>query len=136
MADHLATVGTIYEAFGRGDIPAILAELAEDVQWEHWADSTYRAQAPWLAPRDGKAGAMEFFQIVGAMTFTQFEVRSLMAGGNQVAAEIVVTAQLPESGVTLQDEEMHLWTFNEEGKVARLRHYADTAKHIAAAGQR
>jgi ketosteroid isomerase-like protein len=27
---------------------------------------------------------------------------------------------------------MHLWTFNEDGKVRRLRHYTDTAKHIAA----
>jgi hypothetical protein len=28
---------------------------------------------------------------------------------------------------------MHLFTFNAEGKVTRLRHYTDTAKHIAAA---
>jgi hypothetical protein len=27
---------------------------------------------------------------------------------------------------------MHLWTFNDDGKVSRLRHYTDTAKHIAA----
>jgi hypothetical protein len=27
---------------------------------------------------------------------------------------------------------MHLWTFNGDGMVSRLRHYTDTAKHIAA----
>jgi ketosteroid isomerase-like protein len=30
------------------------------------------------------------------------------------------------------DEELHLWTFNDNGKVVRLRHYVDTAKHLDA----
>jgi ketosteroid isomerase-like protein len=30
---------------------------------------------------------------------------------------------------------MHLWTFNDAGKVTRLRHYTDTAKHLKAAGK-
>jgi hypothetical protein len=30
-------------------------------------------------------------------------------------------------------EEIHLWTFDDSGKVAGLRHYTDTAKHIKAA---
>jgi uncharacterized protein len=33
-----------------------------------------------------------------------------------------------------RDEEIHLWTFDDAGKVVRLRHYVDTAKHIAAFG--
>jgi ketosteroid isomerase-like protein len=37
-----------------------------------------------------------------------------------------------EGGGHYRDEEMHLWTFNEDGKVTRLRHNTDTAKHIAA----
>jgi len=31
---------------------------------------------------------------------------------------------------------MHLWTFNDAGKVIRLRHYTDTAKHLQAADAR
>jgi ketosteroid isomerase-like protein len=33
----------------------------------------------------------------------------------------------------VRDEEIHLWTFNDAGQVVRLRHYTDTAKHMAAA---
>jgi hypothetical protein len=33
-----------------------------------------------------------------------------------------------------QEEEVHLWTFNDSGKVFRFWHYADTVKHIEAAG--
>ena len=35
-------------------------------------------------------------------------------------------------GGRYRDEEIHLWTFDNAGKVVRLRHYTDTAKHIAA----
>jgi ketosteroid isomerase-like protein len=31
---HLGTVQGIYQAFGSGDVPAILERLAEDVAWE------------------------------------------------------------------------------------------------------
>jgi ketosteroid isomerase-like protein len=94
---NLATVQGIYEAFAKGDIPAILDVLAEDVEWEAWADN------------------------------------SAMEGGDQVAVELVLEANLPAwSGGHYRDEEMHLWTFNEDGNVRRLRHYTDTAKHIAA----
>ena len=52
---------------------------------------------------------------------------------NQVAVEFVIaTKLLAFGGGAYRDEEMHLWTFNDEGKVTRLRHYTDTAKHIAA----
>jgi ketosteroid isomerase-like protein len=54
-----------------------------------------------------------------------------MEGGNQVVAEIVIEANLPNGG-HYRDEELHLWTFDEDGKITRLRHYVDTAKHIAA----
>jgi len=56
-----------------------------------------------------------------------------MAGGNQVAVEFIIEVALPALGTQYRDEEIHLWTLNAEGKVTRLRHYTDTAKHMAAA---
>jgi len=134
MPDHVATVASIYEAFGRGDVPSILGALSEDVRWEEWADN--RAQTsdvPWLRARRGKAGALEFFTIAGQFKIHEFRVVSLLAGGNQVVAEVVIDATVP-TGARYRDEELHLWTFDQAGKVARLRHYVDTAKHILAAG--
>lgn len=133
MTESLAIVQSIYEAFGKGDVPAILDRLADDVRWEVWDDnSAQKAGVPWLQPRHGKAGALAFFQLLGAGKVHDFRVLSLMANGNQVAAEIVIDLEPPNAG-RFRDEEMHLWTLNEAGKVVRLRHYADTAKHIAAA---
>jgi uncharacterized protein len=133
MSEHLSTLASVYEAFGRGDVPAILEHLADDVRWEEWADNrAQKAGVPWLLARRGKEGAAEFFRSLGAMTITDFQVLSLLSGGNQVAAEVDLTIEI--GGKKLREEEMHLWTFDTAGKVIRFRHYADTAKHIEAAG--
>lgn len=135
MGSNLETVGKIYEAFGRGDVPFILAQLADDVQWESWNDSTaQKAGVPWLAPRQGPEAVPGFFQIAGGRQITDFRVLALLDGGDNVGVEVEIAADIPATGAHLHDEEFHLWSFNAAGKMIRMRHYTDTAKHIAAAG--
>ncbi|MEP7109853.1 MAG: nuclear transport factor 2 family protein [Ferruginibacter sp.] len=136
MNKNIETVNSIYEAFGRGDIPAIIDHVAENVQWEQWTDnSAQKAGVPWMQARKGKEGAVDFFKTVSELSIKDFQVLSVMGNGNQVAAEFVIEADIPATGGHYRDEEMHLWTFDDQGKVIRLRHYTDTAKHIEAAKQ-
>ena len=134
MHNHLATINSIYEAFGKGDIPTILTYLSDDVQWEQWADnSSQNAGVPWMQARKGKDGAAEFFRIIGGLNIREFRILSIMGNDKQVAVEFIIEATVPATDGHFRDEEMHLWTFDEQGKVIRLRHYTDTAKHIAVA---
>jgi len=129
----LESVQKIYAAFGRGDVGVIIDLMSDDVAWEDWADNSAQAAGvPWLRRRHGKAGVAEFFQLVGQFQVHEFRVLSIMANDRQVAAEFVIDAT-PPGARRYRDEEMHLWTFGGDGKVTRLRHYTDTAKHIAAA---
>ena len=41
---HVKTVQSIYDAFGKGDVPTILGHLAENVEWEYGLVST---NVPW-----------------------------------------------------------------------------------------
>jgi hypothetical protein len=127
------SVQKIYEAFGRGDVGVIIDLMSDDVAWEGWADNSAQiAGVPWLRSRRGKSGVAEFFELVGEFQIHDFTVLSIMANDRQVAAEFVIDAT-PPGGRRYRDEEMHLWSFGDDGKVTRLRHYTDTAKHIAAA---
>jgi ketosteroid isomerase-like protein len=131
---NVATVQGIYEAFGTGDVATIVDCMADDVVWEHWEDN--RAQAagvPSLQARDGKAGVSEFFAVAATMGITDFQVLNLLEGNNQIAATVVIESDVPGGG-HYRDEEIHLWSFDANGKVKALRHYVDTAKHIAAWG--
>lgn len=135
MASHVPTVQRIYQAFATGDIPAILAVLSDDVRWEHWRDhSAHRLGYALLAPRTGRAGVQAFFQEVGRHTVNDFRVLDITGDDRLVAAEIEITLTNGDTGKRLHDEELHLWSFDTQGRVTRLRHYVDTAKHLDAAG--
>ena len=129
-----AAVEEIYAAFGRGDVPAILARLAADVAWDDWPDNfAQRAGVPHLVTRRGPAEVEGFFAVLGSCTVLDFAVLDIIGADRQVVAEVRASFALPGGG-RFTDEELHLWTFDDEGRVSRFRHYCDTAKHIAAAG--
>ena len=133
---NIQTVQTMYEAFGRGDIPGILEQVSEDVEWEAWdvANSAQEGDVPWVRRRSGRDGVAGFFEdVAGGLEFHGFEPRNLLEGGNQVAATIAFDATAKATGERFQDEEIHLWTFDDAGKVIGMRHYLDTAKHIRVA---
>jgi uncharacterized protein len=128
VSDHVQSVQAIYESFGRGDTHAILERLSPDVAWEAWEDNhAQRVGVPHLAPRTGREAVAEFFVVAAGLGVREFQVLDLMGAERQVAAEIRIVTD----GFT--DEEIHLWTFGDDGLVTRMRHYVDTAKHIAAA---
>ena len=129
----LAKVQDIYAAFGRGDIPAILDQIADDCQWERWLNNTAQAAGvSYLQPRTGPAGVAEFFMAVAELQIHDFQVSGYIASEREVVAKIIIDASTPSQG-RFRDEELHVWTLDENGKIAGLRHYVDTAKHIAAA---
>lgn len=133
---NIGTVQSIYQAFGQGDVPAILDMVAEDVEWEAWsgANAAQDADVPWMLARSGRAGVGEFFQAVAdGLEFHSFQPTNLLEGGDQVAATVSFDATAKSTGERFQDEEIHLWTFDDDGQVRAFRHYLDTAKHMKAA---
>ncbi len=133
--DNLAACQAMYEAFGRGDVPAILAHMADDIALDDWTGNSAVDSGLMvnMQPRFGKDGVKAFFAALGAgLDFQKFEVTNLLAGGNQVAATVSLRTVVKETGKTVADDMIHLWTFNDDGKAVRFLHYLDTAKHMAA----
>jgi len=129
---NLTTVKEIYDAFGRGDIPAILGKIAPGCRWESWENNrAQREGVPTLQPRTGPEGVAQFFAAVGELSISDFRVLDILPGDRQVAVEVLIEYTTPAGG-RLRDEEVHLWALDDSQRVTRLRHYVDTAKHIAA----
>ena len=129
---NVATVAAMYEAFGRGDIPAILAQLADDVDWE--AGGTDHG-IPWLRPGRGIDHVASFFGTLSAIDFKRFEPFSIVDDGNRVIALINLEAVVIDTGRSINDIEVHVWTFGDDGKVTAFRHMVDTIAHRAALEQ-
>lgn len=132
-ATNADAVAAIYAAFAVGDVAAILDRLAPDVAFDaDWPDNfAQRAGVAHLVPRRGRGEVAEFFALIGSWRVDAFEVRDVLSSGRQVVAQLSAAFTLPGGG-RFADEELHLWTFDGDGRVVRFRHYVDTAKHIAA----
>jgi ketosteroid isomerase-like protein len=131
---NIATVQEIYAAFGRGDVPAILDRVADDVRWEHWPDASgaQRHGVPWLLERTGPGEVAEFFASLAALDFHAFAPTAMLEGDDVVAAVITIDATVKATGERFRDDEIHLWSFAADGRVAAFRHFVDTAKHVEA----
>ncbi|MGZ8378610.1 MAG: nuclear transport factor 2 family protein [Gemmatirosa sp.] len=121
---HADVIREIYGAFGRGDVPAILARLAEDVEWEYGVNAT---SVPWLQPRRGRDAAAGFFEaFAGATEMHRFEVKAVLQDGNLVVAVIDIEFTVRATGRrVVEEDEVHVWRFADD-RVVRFRHRADT----------
>jgi ketosteroid isomerase-like protein len=131
---NLATVQAIYEAFSRGDVPAILDKLAPDVAWDAWPDGNgaQAAGVPWMVERHGPEEVGEFFASAAALDIASFAPLAIIAGDEHVAAQIEIDATVRATGASVRNVEVHWWTFDDSGRVSVFRHHIDTALHAAA----
>jgi uncharacterized protein len=127
-ARNLATVQAVYAAFGRGDIPAILEQVTDDVDWGPALDPAVDASSvPFLAQLRGRQQVPRFFQGIQAMDYESFEPRRLFASGNEVAVRVVQKLRVKSTGKRMVLEDMHHFTFDEAGRISRWRTFLDTA---------
>jgi len=124
---NIETVQAVYAAFGQGDIPTILSYLGEDIEWEY---GTLDAGVPWLKPRRGVAEVPKFFESLGALEFQKFQAKTLLESGNIVVALIDLAVVVKANGRSIvEEDEVHIWHFDDEGRVVRFCHRFDTHKH-------
>jgi ketosteroid isomerase-like protein len=125
------TIQAIYEAFGRGDVPAILSHLASDVDWNN--SGVASSECPWNGNFSGQGMVGEFFKVVAEqLDFKKFEPQHFIASGEHVVALLHLESIVKRTGKPLVNDVVHVWRFNADGKVASYRHYNDTAMELAA----
>ncbi len=128
MSDLAATVQEIYSAFGRGDVPAILARLADDVVLETEGPGIIS----FTGTRHGVAETKGFFDAIGkdhlnpVLTMTDF-----VASGDTVAAIGRYEATMKATGKRVSSPVAHYWKFR-DGKVARYTGFLNTAAVVEA----
>jgi uncharacterized protein len=121
MSRNTDAVKAIYESFGKGDVPAILARLSPDVAWEHdWGAER------WFVQRQGRDAVPDFFATLADFEFVRFEPYAFLEGDGMVAVPVRLELVYKANGKRIRDLEMHLWTFGADGRVSGFRHFVDT----------
>jgi len=127
---NIPAVQSIYQSYAAGKLPEILDALHENVKWEPEAVDH---GIPWVKPGRGKLHALEFFKTLGReLEITKFDVKSLFEAEHRVVALIALEAKVRSTGKPIKDIDIHLWSFNDQGKVKSFRHVLDTHQHLLA----
>ena len=118
---NVQTVKDFFAAIGRGDRQALLALVAEDIEWiipgEGW---------PLAGTHRGRAGLADVLQKASEKVETSFpEPPEFMAQGDRVLVVGFATGKIKATNKTFEDH----WVFAitvRNGKVTMIREYIDT----------
>ena len=122
---NIKTIAEVYQAFGRGDVTAILDAVTDDVDW---GGETASSVAPWYGVRHGKEAVAVFFSDFGStMEVEEFTPVSFAANDTDVLTVVRFRAKSRDAGKTAEMNLHHFFRFR-DGKVAYYRGTEDTAQ--------
>lgn len=125
--DNVKVIQAIYEAFGRGDVPALLVHLDSSVEWEVPAMPGVAVGGKYKGP-DGVA---RFFQELGEGEDIQtFEPRDWLTSDDGVAIVGRAAGFVRSTGKHFDLTFVHVFKLR-DGKVVSFRDFYDS--HVVAA---
>jgi uncharacterized protein len=123
---NVRLVQDVYTAFGRGDIPAVLAAFDARIEWREAEGNPYGPSGEaWVGP---EAVLQKLFMRIGA-EWEGFTVhpKTFHDAGGTVVVEGRYTGTCTLTCKALDAQMCHVWTVR-DGKVARFQQFVDTAQ--------
>lgn len=125
----VAAVQRLYAGVGTNDLDAILAELADDVDWA--AEAASRS-VPWYGTYAGKGEVPGFFAALGEhIDIEEFTPLAFASSEADVIVPVHWAYTVRATGKRAEMTMQHWWHFA-DGKVARFRGAEDTEQSAAA----
>jgi ketosteroid isomerase-like protein len=115
-----------YEAFGRGDVPAVLGAMDPDIEWREAEGNPYQPTgAAWRGPD----AVLQNLFIKLATEWDAFTVSPLQFhdAGDTVAVEGRYTGTYKDTGKSMDAQFCHVWKIRDD-KVVSFQQYVDTGQ--------
>ncbi|MEO5961568.1 MAG: nuclear transport factor 2 family protein [Opitutaceae bacterium] len=123
---NTAVIKQAYAAFGRGDMPALLALVDENVDWQPVIGAG--PQVPMSGRRRGRGEVGKFFEALGkSIAFSVFDPREFVAQGDKVIALGHYTARAIPSGGAFESEWAMVFTLK-NAKIVKFVEFSDSAQ--------
>ena len=122
--NNAATVGSLYEAFGRGDINYIISQLADNCNWIGAGEGFLPAGGTYT----GKEAVNFFVRLNESVDFKSFTPLSINnINDNEVVAFGNMAGVSKATGKPSSSDWVMHWKFNDEGKVIYYQDFHNTA---------
>lgn len=128
MNPNIAATQEIFVRFGRGDVPAILEMLSDDVLIEFYGPSVI----PYANTYRGQAEARRFFEtVLASVDIHQFDAEEFIAERDKVVVTGHLRLTAKRTGRPIESDFVHVITLK-DGKWTRFRDFMNTAVAQAA----
>jgi ketosteroid isomerase-like protein len=117
---NIQTVKNFFAAIGRGDREAVLALVAEDIEWiipgEDW---------PLAGTHRGHAGLAKLLETASKSIETSTQPREFVAQGDRVLVVGFAKGKIKATNKTFEDDWIFAITVR-DGRLTNIREYVDT----------
>jgi uncharacterized protein len=120
---NLEIVQAMYQAFGSGDLPALLAAMDPQVEWQNPGPS----QIPYFGTHRGpEAVARNIFAFLAEnLRFEKFEPKEFFTSADKVVVLLDCEAVAVRSGQRVAQAVVHVFTLR-AGKVVRFQDFQNS----------
>ncbi|RLI72059.1 ketosteroid isomerase [Archaeoglobales archaeon] len=130
--ENVQLIKQMFAAFGRGDIPAILDIIAENVDWQSPVTRNPSIHISWAKPRYTREEVATYFkELSDKVKPEHLEILEFIAKGDRVVVEGRNRGIVRSTGHTYEHDWVMIFTLR-GGKIVRFRHYYDTADLVVA----
>jgi ketosteroid isomerase-like protein len=130
MSKNGDIVKALYDAFGKGDVPAVLGAFDPEIQWREAENFFYADGNPYTGPQAVAEGV--FQRIVSEVENFAVLPERFVEGGDTVVAEGRYRGTMKTTGTPVDAQFAHIWQLR-DGKVVRFQQYTDTKQWSEAA---
>ena len=126
MSQELAdTVRGIYEAFGAGDVPTIIAALDPQVEWWEAENHPYADRNPYVGPEAILEGV--FMRIGNEWAGFTVAPGNILDAGETIVSHGHYSGTFKSTGKHVRAQFAHFFSFR-DGKIVKVQQYTDTAQ--------
>ncbi|MDZ4761956.1 MAG: nuclear transport factor 2 family protein [Alphaproteobacteria bacterium] len=132
IADNTALARAVYDAFGKGDVPAVAGMMAGDIVWMEAEGNPYSDLNPYKGPDKIVSGL--FMRLGTEWNGFSAMPDTFIAEGDRVVTLGRYGGTHLATGRKLDSQFAHVWTVR-DGKMAAFQQYTDTAQQAFVMGK-
>jgi uncharacterized protein len=128
--ENVGIIRGMYDAFARGDIPAVLDVFDPDIEWREAENFLYADRNPYIGPAAILEGV--FARLGNEWEGFAATPESLLDAGDAVVTQGYYTGVYKSTGKSVRAQFAHVLTMR-GGKAIRFQQYTDTKQFAEAA---
>ena len=121
--ESVEVIREIYDSFGRGDVPAVLGQMDQQIEWREAENFIYADRNPYVGPNAILEGV--FMRLGTEWEGFTVTPEEWLDAGNHVVVLGTYTGKHRETGRDVRAQFAHVWGVR-GGRVVRFQQYTDT----------